>query len=72
VNVSGVVKCGGQSASSSFTLTITATKADAIKDGWRVTAFKGELDQYEASQLGCVSSGVHMSVSGTLVSAAGH
>jgi hypothetical protein len=71
-SVSGFVRCGSQSASSTFTLTITATKADAVKASWRVTAFTGELDQYEAAQLGCVSSGVHMTVSGKYVSPAGH
>jgi hypothetical protein len=71
-SVSGFVRCGSQSTPSTFTLHITVTKADAVKDGWRVTAFTGELDQYEAAQLGCVSSGIHMTVSGKLVSAAGH
>jgi hypothetical protein len=71
-SISGFVRCGTQAASSTITVTITPTKAATVRDGWRVTAFKGELDQYEGAQLGCVSSGLHMTLSGKFVSAAGH
>jgi len=70
-SISGVVSCSGHSVSATYTLTITATKADAVKDGWRVTAFTGELTQYASAQLGCVSSSVHYGVQGTLVASSG-
>ncbi|HEX4981250.1 MAG TPA: hypothetical protein VFV63_06110 [Ilumatobacteraceae bacterium] len=70
-SISGVVSCSGHGVSATYTLTITATKADAVKEGWRITAFTGELTQYASAQLGCVSSSVRYGVQGTLVASSG-
>jgi hypothetical protein len=70
-NITGVVSCSGQGVSATYTLTIKATKAGAVKEGWRITAFSGELTQYASAQLGCVSSSVHFDVQGTLVTSSG-
>jgi hypothetical protein len=66
-SVSGIVSCSGRGVSTTMSVTIKTTKADAVRDDWRVTAFTGTMTQYSSSQLGCVSSSVHWNVTGTLV-----
>ena len=65
-SVSGLVSCGGHDVSTSITVTIHATQADAVGEGWRITKFTGTMSQYSSSQLGCTSSSARFDVTGTL------
>ena len=65
-SVSGLVSCGGHDVSTSITVTIHATQADAVGEGWRITKFTGTMSQYSSSQLGCTSSSARFDVTATL------
>lgn len=65
--ITGVVSCGGRDVSATFTVTITATKADGVRGAWRITRFAGTMTQYSSSQLGCTSSSASYAVTGKLI-----
>jgi hypothetical protein len=65
-SVSGLVSCNGHDVSTSITVTIHATRADAVGEGWRITKFTGTMSQYSSSQLGCTSSSARFDVTGSL------
>jgi hypothetical protein len=65
-SVPGLVSCNGHDVSTSITVTIHATQADAVGEGWRITKFTGTMSQYSSSQLGCTSSSARFDVTGSL------
>jgi len=65
-SVPGLVSCNGHDVTTSITVTIHATQADAVGEGWRITKFTGTMSQYSSSQLGCTSSSARFDVTGTL------
>ena len=67
VSISGIVKCAGADSTSSFTVSLHATDAGAVRDRWVVTKVQGTMTQSEAAQLGCIASGATYSVTGSLV-----
>jgi hypothetical protein len=67
VSISGIVKCAGADATSTFTVSVHATDAGAVRDRWVVTKVQGTMTQSEAAQLGCIASGATYSVTGSLV-----
>ncbi|MDP9299997.1 MAG: hypothetical protein M3P43_03750 [Actinomycetota bacterium] len=67
VSVSGIVKCAGADVTSTFTVSVHATDAGAVRDSWVVTKVQGTMTQREAAQLGCIASGATYSVNGSLV-----
>ena len=64
--VPGLVSCNGHDVSTTITVTIHATQADAVGEGWRITKFTGTMSQYSSSQLGCTSSSARFDVTGSL------
>jgi hypothetical protein len=66
-SVSGIVKCAGADAVSTFAVSVHATDAGAVRDSWLVTKVQGTMTQSEAAQLGCIASGATYSVAGSLV-----
>jgi hypothetical protein len=67
VSMSGIVKCAGADVTSTFTVSVRATDAGAVRDRWVVTKVQGTMTQSEAAQLGCIASGATYSVAGSLV-----
>ena len=67
VSISGIVKCAGADVTSTFTVSIHATDAGAVRDRWVVTKVQGTMTQSEVAQLGCIASGATYSVTGSLV-----
>jgi hypothetical protein len=67
VSVSGIVKCAGADVTSTFTVSVHATDAGAVRDSWVVTKLQGTMTQSESAQLGCIASGATYSVNGSLV-----
>jgi hypothetical protein len=67
VSISGIVKCAGADVTSTFTVSVHATDAGAVRDRWVVTKVQGTMTQSEAAQLGCIASGATYSVAGSLV-----
>jgi hypothetical protein len=67
VSISGIVKCAGADVTSTFTVSVHATDAGAVRDRWVVTHMQGTMTQSEAAQLGCIASGATYSVTGSLV-----
>lgn len=63
--VPGLVTCQGHDVSTSVTVTIHATQADAVHDAWQVTKFTGTMSQAASAQLGCTSSSASFTVTGT-------
>ena len=67
VSVSGIVKCAGADITSTFTVSVRAAIAGAVRDSWVVTKMQGTMTQSESAQLGCIASGATYSVNGSLV-----
>jgi hypothetical protein len=59
--------CSGSRTTSTVTIELKVTKARAVEGEWRATRLKGTLEQSEASQLGCVSSGATLTLRGRLI-----
>jgi hypothetical protein len=64
-SVPGLVTCRGHDVTTSVAVTIHATRADAVRDAWRVTKFAGTMTQSASAQLGCTSSSASFTVTGT-------
>src|SRR3954447_11155845 len=64
-SVPGLVTWQGHDVTASVTVTIHATRADAVHDSWQVTKFSGTMSQYASAQLGCTSSSASFTVTGT-------
>jgi len=64
-SVSGLVTCQGHDVTTSVTVTIHVTRADAVHDAWQVTKFTGTMSQSASAQLGCTSSSASFTVTGT-------
>ena len=64
-SVPGLVTCQGHDVTTSVTVTIHATRADAVRDAWRVTKFAGTMTQSASAQLGCTSSSASFTLTGT-------
>jgi hypothetical protein len=67
VSISGIVNCAGADVTSTFTVSVHATDAGAVRDRWVVTKVQGTMTQSEAAQLGCIASGATYSVTGSMV-----
>ena len=59
-------KCSGVDVSSSMTLDLHVTRADAIGDAWRATEFRGTALERTSAQLGCAAAGINYSVQAKL------
>jgi hypothetical protein len=64
-SVAGLVTCQGHDVTTSITVTIHATQADAVHDAWQITKFTGTMSQSASAQLGCTSSSASFTVTGT-------
>jgi hypothetical protein len=64
-SVPGLVTCQGHDVTTSVTVTIHMTRADAVRDAWQVTKFTGTMSQSASAQLGCTSSSASFTVTGT-------
>ena len=67
VSVSGIVRCAGADVTSTFSVSVRATDAGAVRDSWVVTKLRGTMTQSETAQLGCIASGATYSVHASLV-----
>jgi hypothetical protein len=67
VSISGIVKCAGADVTSTFTVSVYAMDAGAVRDRWVVTKVQGTMTQSETAQLGCIASGATYAVNGSLV-----
>jgi hypothetical protein len=66
VTASGWTHCGSAAVSSTFTVDIHLTQADAVNEMWKATKFTGTMTQYASAQFGCVLSSARYDVAGTL------
>jgi hypothetical protein len=64
-SVAGLVTCQGHDVTTSLSVTIHVTRADALHDAWQVTKFTGTMSQSAGAQLGCTSSSASFTVTGT-------
>ena len=64
-SVAGLVTCQGHDVTTSVSVTIHVTRADAVHDAWQVTKFTGTMSQSAGAQLGCTSSSASFTVTGT-------
>ena len=67
VSVSGIVRCAGADVTSTFSVSVRATDAGAVRDSWVVIKLRGTMTQSETAQLGCIASGATYSVHASLV-----
>jgi hypothetical protein len=59
--------CSGSKTTSTVTIDLKVTRARAVEGEWRATRLEGTLEQSEASQLGCVTSGATLTLRGRLI-----
>jgi hypothetical protein len=62
----GFGSCNGIVTTATVTVDLHAVTAKAVKDTWRVVRVVGTMSARTSAQLGCVSSGIDYSISGTL------
>jgi hypothetical protein len=64
--LTGYVYCRGTPASGTVTITIHVTKAEVASGTWQATAVAGTMRVSTVAQLGCTSSGLTYSLTGTV------
>jgi hypothetical protein len=65
--VHGYLECSGIPSTTSYRVTLHVTDARTMRDTWRVSTFEGTIATYDSPQLGCRSSGITFSITGTAV-----
>ncbi len=65
--VHGYLECSGTPSTTSYRVTLHVTDASTMRDTWRVSTFEGTVTTYDSPQLGCRSSGITFSITGTAV-----